>query len=125
PTEILQQIFERAILPHYLLEHTLAFGRKSFLCLTTFQQKAIMMACRTWYLAGKPYLYQDIVIRRPTQLFQLLVSLKTAPENAGLVTGLHITCFIDSKWAAKFSKTLQSVVHRLPGLRKFTFESSA
>ncbi|KAH6916369.1 hypothetical protein BKA70DRAFT_1502355 [Coprinopsis sp. MPI-PUGE-AT-0042] len=83
-----------------------------------------MMVCKAWYLAGKRYLYQDIDIKRPTQLFQLLDSLKGAPGNGELVKGLHVTCFIGSEWAAKFSKTLQSVVHRLPWLLTFTFHSS-
>jgi hypothetical protein len=82
-----------------------------------------MMVCKTWYLVGKPYLYQDIDIRRPTQLFELLVSLKKSPENTELVKGLHVSCFIGPEWAAKFSKTLQSIIDRLPDLLRFTLKT--
>ncbi|KAH6889013.1 hypothetical protein BKA70DRAFT_1329957 [Coprinopsis sp. MPI-PUGE-AT-0042] len=115
PIEILEQIFERTLIPHYLLDHTTAFGRDSFLWLVTGQQK---------YFAGKRFLYQDVDIKRPTQLFELLLSLKSAPENGELVGGLHISCFIASAWGAKFSKALQSTVDRMPNLRTFTFKSS-
>ncbi|KAH6889011.1 hypothetical protein BKA70DRAFT_1329955, partial [Coprinopsis sp. MPI-PUGE-AT-0042] len=77
----------------------------------------------TWYLCGKHYLYQDIDIRRSPQLFQLLASLKEAPENAGLVKGLQVSRLIDTNWAYKFSETLQSVVNQLPSLLVFTLRS--
>ncbi|EAU91740.1 hypothetical protein CC1G_04508 [Coprinopsis cinerea okayama7 len=122
PVEILQQIFDRTFPPHYLLDWEHAFGEHAFACMAIAHQKSLMSVCQSWYNVVKPYLYEQIHIRRPTQLFMLLDSLKRNPENQPLVKGISVSCVVGAAWAEKFFKTIQSVVDRAPNLTDFSMK---
>jgi F-box-like len=124
PTEVLLQVFDRLLPPRYLYEYTAAHTENSLLSIATTQKKALMSVCRSWHQASKPFLYEDVVIRRHPQLFLILDSIRRTPSNARLVKSLHITCFIQESWAGAFSKALQQTVDSLDALTSFTFHAA-
>jgi len=123
PVEINELILLRTLPPACLITHEMAYGRISFQYLATGQIKTIMAVCRLWYTLAKPLLYDAVDIRRPMQAHALLDSLKDSPDSSSLVRKLYVAVEVPDAWAQKYSRTLVSLVARLPALKSLSIHS--
>jgi len=102
-----------ALPPSFLLDAALYKGPESPWCLSMQTKRGFVAVCKRWYHIGMPILYEEVVLRRMTQLPALLRTVELPDANFGhLVKRVDIKCyvppdelpFLDSQFLRLFDK---------------------
>ncbi|KDQ60159.1 hypothetical protein JAAARDRAFT_191563 [Jaapia argillacea MUCL 33604] len=117
PPEILQSIFNFAIPSPSVLDPSLSFGEMSVWSQTLRDKKSIVMVCKAWLDVGLEYLYEDIVLRRITQIPPLVWTLHiTRPDFGAFVKGLNVICVVPDAFRSLFETGMKCILSRCPRL---------
>ncbi|KAG2015440.1 hypothetical protein CC2G_008713 [Coprinopsis cinerea AmutBmut pab1-1] len=122
--ELWDAIFDRAFLPLYMIHHfdSHIVHPNSLAGRHLEQQRRIVTVCRAWHRAGTRLLYENIFIRRPTQIPLLLRSLKENPQLGPLIRGFRLGCVVPTRLTGStFPQTIQLVIDRCPRLTALEF----
>ncbi|KDR85871.1 hypothetical protein GALMADRAFT_390559 [Galerina marginata CBS 339.88] len=126
PPEILYMIFERAILPSFLVSSSDSFVPNSFWCKVQQQKYSIINVCRTWYTTGLPFLYANVFIRRVYQLSKLLKTLRLSSPNQNLkemIKTIEFNCFVPVWYTGRYEQELTAIFNTCPSITSYTFGS--
>jgi hypothetical protein len=83
-------------------------------------KKSIVLVCKTWNYIGIEFLYEDIALRRESQVPSLLRTLETPPRILGsFVKTITISALVSHRFGKSFSEKLQRIVNLCPRLSHF------
>lgn len=97
PFEVIRYIFQITLIPNDFLDSSLRRGPNSAWCQTMTTKRSLMQVCKLWRSVGAEFLYEEVVIRRFTQLTCLLATLKnveTTIDFGYLIKTVEIQCFV-------------------------------
>ena len=95
PNEILSIIFRLALPPSFLLDSALYKGPESPWCLSMKTKRDCVAVCKRWAHIGVPILYEEVVLRRMTQLSSLLRTVSLPDVHFGhLIKRIDLKCYV-------------------------------
>ncbi|TFK70567.1 hypothetical protein BDN72DRAFT_838796 [Pluteus cervinus] len=110
PPEVLSHAIQLAIVPDYILDHSLSRGPFSAWCRNLREKKDILLVCKTWNSAALPILYRDIIIRRFAQLMPLSKVLEDNPGRlARIVRSITVEGFVHRAYFGLFCERLEVI----------------
>ncbi|PPQ71045.1 hypothetical protein CVT24_011927 [Panaeolus cyanescens] len=126
PLELIREIMEHIIAPrlplpftHRPLVHPAGHPRSKVL--------SLLKVCKTWYIAGLPLLYRDLLITRCSQLERLLVTLQK-PENSNLpcwVESIEIRDVLPQEIQSEiFQDRIRQLLQICPNLTTYAYQES-
>ncbi|TFK70586.1 hypothetical protein BDN72DRAFT_896379, partial [Pluteus cervinus] len=117
PFEILSHTLRFAVLPEYMLDHSLSRGPSSGWCRNLRAKKVILMVCKIWNEAALPMLYLDIIVRRFGQFLAVSKALEENPVRLSqIVRSIAVEGFVDRIFFDLFSERLEVIYQICPGL---------
>ncbi|TFK70585.1 hypothetical protein BDN72DRAFT_534181 [Pluteus cervinus] len=117
PPEILWHTLQLAVLPEYMLDHSLSRGPSSAWCRNLRTKKAILMVCKAWNDVALPMLYQGVIIRRFGQFLALSKVLEDNPGRlAPIVRSMTVEGFVEDTFFDLFRERLELTYQICPGL---------
>ncbi|KAJ7450330.1 hypothetical protein B0H11DRAFT_322963 [Mycena galericulata] len=116
PSEILHEIFDRVVPPENLLNPSLHCGPNSAWCNAMVTKRALVLVSRDWYQAGIDFVYRHIVIRRLSQLPELLETLTALPGLGALVRSITFMCYVPCAFHDSTYATMERILQLCPGV---------
>ncbi|TCD60750.1 hypothetical protein EIP91_009603 [Steccherinum ochraceum] len=113
-----RMIFEM-LLPHpAFLDPILGAGPNSPWCKVLRMKKSLTLVCKAWREAALPLLYEDIRLRRPTQLNVLARVLRSdrGPVLAPMIKKVAVECYIPEPWISVSSDEFAFIINYCPNL---------
>jgi len=119
PVEILHAVFERVLLPPCLVDPT-ANRQPTALWNSERRQKlSLLCVSKTWYLAARMYLYQEVSISDARQVARLLRSVKENQGLAPLIKTFVLSCYIHGQHLPQLETDLRELVNSCTNLTSF------
>lgn len=83
------------------------------------QKLSLLWVSKTWYLAAKVYLYQEISICDTRQLTRLLSNVKQSQRLGPLIKALVLSCYVSAQHVYQLETDLRDLVSSCPNLTSF------
>ena len=82
-------------------------------------KKSIVQVCKAWYIAGLPFLYQDLTITTPDAVVTLGLNFARAPELTALAMRIILACHVPESWNVLFIINLAGLFEKCPNVHTF------
>ncbi|KAK7690559.1 hypothetical protein QCA50_005657 [Cerrena zonata] len=117
----LELIFEATLPPMPLVDASLSYGPESTWGERLRTQKALTLVCRSWRVVAVQLLYQDIVLRRVSQIPVLVRSLRANEDLQHLIKRITFACYVPEAWDDVTSQSIAHLMNLCPNLRSISF----
>lgn len=86
-------------------------------------RRDIPLVCKLWRDIGTEFLYQDVVIRRSSQVFYLARTMESRSHLGFYVTTLSLQCIVESANFDEVSRALLGIVKTTPRIERFSLSN--
>ncbi|KAJ7653087.1 hypothetical protein DFH06DRAFT_525726 [Mycena polygramma] len=120
PLELLHEICDMTIPPHYMLNASLSCGPNSPWCSSMVTKRSLVLVSRAWYEAGIDLMYRSIFIRRLPAAKALLATLTANLSLGALIRNITVTCYVPRNFRATTRRNLTQILKFCPALTSFS-----
>ncbi|TFK70564.1 hypothetical protein BDN72DRAFT_877733 [Pluteus cervinus] len=122
PPEILDQVFQYVLIPHYLVDSVFLPRPESPWFKNMRQKKALLLVCSSWYNSALRLLYQDITIHHIGPIIALSKVLGEKPERLGcLVRSISAHCYVPHTFVRLLGVRMQVILDSCPALTHLAY----
>ncbi|KAJ6494072.1 hypothetical protein C8R47DRAFT_397590 [Mycena vitilis] len=116
PLELLHEICDMTIPPHYMLNASLSCGPNSPWCTSMVTKRSLVLVSSAWYEAGIDLMYKHIFLRRLPATEALLATLTANPSLGALIRNITVMCFVPRNCCVTTRRNLTQILKFCPAL---------